>query len=159
MLLAINIVVAALLPTLALLVTMCGPVRHMNARYLGWFFLGGVTLISLLTAIEFAGLPIFARKRGWRVPRDAAFVIVAHASAAWIISGIGVALVWATWTLADFYVPAILTRRVGTLGTIGDAMIPALCAVFVAGMVAFSLLAGAGWRALRFANRLAPGEM
>lgn len=158
-LLLANIAIAALLPTLALLGSMVGPVRHLNVRYLGFFFLGGAALMALLTAIEFAGLTFFARQRGWRVPHDASFVIVSHASVGWIISGLGVALVWVAWTLVDFYNPSLLATRLGSFGVVGDTLAQAIGGAFVAGMVVFSLLAGAGWRALRFANRLAPGAV
>ena len=159
LLLGINLAIAALLPTLALLVSMCGPIRHLNVRYLGSFFLGCVALMAFLTFIEFAGLSFFARQRGWRVPRDSSFVIVSHASVGWIISGLAVGLVWVTWTLIDFYNPALLATRLGSLGVLGDLLAPGIGLAFVSGMIVFSLLAGAGWRALRFANRLAPGEV
>ncbi len=157
LLLCINILIAWLIPTLALLVTMFGPFRNMNVPYLIFFFVCGTLFIACLTAIEFAGLPFFAARRGWRVPPDASFVIVAHASAAWIISGAGVALLWVTWTLIDFYAPVILSRRVGSMGTLKDMIFPACIAVFILGMVIFSLLAGSGWKSLRYANRASPG--
>lgn len=159
LLLVCNIAIAALLPTLALLLSMCGPVRHLNPRYLGSFFLGGMVLMGFLTAIEFLGLSFFASRRGWRVPRDASFVIVSHASAGWIISGLAVSLIWVTWTAIDFYRPSLLGTSLGSFGVLGDALAPAITVAFISGMIVFSLLAGAGWRGLRYANRLAPGEV
>lgn len=158
-----NIALAALLPTLAVLLTMLSPTRHFNVGYLMGFFCASVVIITALTAVEFAGLPVFAARRGWRVPPDAALVIVAHASAGWIIGGALLAGVGLTFELTDFYAAATISRPVPLLARLGlhwtyaDLTLPAMLGAIALGAVIFSLLSGAGWYALRYANR-ATGE-
>jgi len=166
-LLIANITLSALIPTLALTLVMRLPTHRLNFAYLPFFFMGGVLIYTVLSAVEFLGLPFFAARRGWRVPIDAAFVIIAHASAGWLISGVGVALAYLAHNLLQTYAPAFASKPlVGGVGGVGggggfspaNMLLVAHFVLFLVGVVAFSLLSGAGWQALRFANRLPPQE-
>ncbi len=155
-LLIANITLSALIPTLALALVMRLPTHRLNFAYLPFFFLGGVLIYTILSAIEFLGLPFFAARRGWRVPIDAAFVIIAHASGAWLISGVGVALAWIAHNLLLTYAPAFASRPLAGGASPANMLLVAHFVLFLVGVVIFSLLSGAGWRALRYANRLPP---
>lgn len=155
-LLIANITLSALIPTLALALVMRLPTHRLNFAYLPFFFLGGVLIYTVLSAIEFLGLPFFAARRGWRVPIDAAFVIIAHASGAWLISGAGVALAWITYNLLLTYAPTFASRPLAGGASPATMLLVAHFVLFLMGVVTFSLLSGAGWQALRYANRIPP---
>ncbi|MDX2147056.1 MAG: hypothetical protein SFZ23_05990 [Planctomycetota bacterium] len=120
-------------------------------------------LLGLLTWIECAGVRFFARRRGWRLTRDAAWQVCAHASVGWIVAGVAglmalVASAILTPALADVEVPALGITRNNRSGfspaiIVGSSLV--LLAYF-AGMMVFEWLAWVGVRTCRFANSVAP---
>lgn len=117
--------------------------------------------IQVLTLIEFVGIRFFARRRRWRLSRDAAAQVCAHASVGWLASGFlpyllapsMVVLVQALglsdrqldcspYFSAKFPVSALASATGYTLGLAG-------------GMIAFEWLVYLGVRRNRFANHAA----
>lgn len=116
----------------------------------------GFLLVAALTAVEYAGIQGFGRARSWRISPTVALVICAHASVGWLISGLGVAIGWQLTQRTLYLSTARTGPGAGAFTSFWDSWAPvALIGPFVTGMVVFSLLAGAGFHALRYAN--APG--
>lgn len=141
-LLPLTLAVAALLPAVATAVP-TGRFRN-SLAYSAVFFVVAWLLMLALTSIEFTGVRFFGRQRGWRITPPIALIICAHASVGWLAGSAGMALAW----------------LVGTrISAVRDTALYALVfAPFIAGMCLFSLLAGAGFHALRFANDAAALE-
>ncbi len=124
-------------------------------RYALWFWLGFTIVITVLTMIEMAGLYVFGKRRSFRMTGNVPFVICAHAASAWWIAAIGMGLVS---QIAQFLVRAQLpagawlsTPRTFIIWDVAP-MVFFVVAAFLAGMVSYSLLAGAGFHALRHVN-------
>jgi len=123
--------------------------------YTLWFWLGFTLAISVLTLIEMLGLHVFGRRRSFRMTGNVPFVICAHAASAWWIAALGMALVFQVTHLlvrADLAIGRWLQRPVLLLVWEAPLAHLLLMGAFVVGMVSYSLLAGAGFHALRHVN-------
>jgi len=136
-LLLATLTAAALLPALALMIPSRKWGTTSGVYTLANFF--GVWFVMLaLTSVEFTGIRFFGARRGWRITPAVALVICAHAATGWLVGGAGVALAWLVGA--------------NTL-LVSDTVLWALIAAFfLGGMCLYSLLAGAGFHALRFVN-------
>jgi len=107
----------------------------------------GVLLFAIFLAfswIEMIGIRIVASRRTWRIDRVVAWVIVSHASFAWIISS--------TFILVASIVRVTLAHR------FNSPVVPVLVFVapLLAGLLVFETLVYIGMRKMKFAN--APGS-
>lgn len=121
----------------------------------------GITLYAL-TWIEVAGVQVFTRPRGWRVTREVAWQVCAHASVGWIMAGLFPILLLAVlytttrffpqassrWLTRSFAAPAI-GGRVNVQEIVTGA---GLACSYLAGLLWFEVLVYRGVRACRFAN-------
>jgi hypothetical protein len=130
------------------------PIRHANARGAGprivsvvWALplqvLAIAVVLLLLTLVEWGGIQLAARTRGWRVTPAAAWQVCAHATVGWIITGL------TSWVglMVSLNVAANVS---GPLGQILSWCIPVAWAFF--GLIVFELLVWVGVRRCRFAN-------
>lgn len=116
--------------------------------YVAAFFVVSMLMLLALSSVEFVGVRFFGRRRGWRITRGSALVIVGHASYAWLVAGFGMALAGQIARRID----ALWDGRV-TLGLPDIAWFAAITGLpVIVGMVLFSSLCGAGFYALRFAG-------
>lgn len=103
----------------------------------------GASVLMGLTLIEAAGARFFASRRGWRVPRAAAWSICAHAGVGWVLAG------WLGLALALLGHPAALlagaTRPV--LWSASGALVG-----LAVGFLVFEMLVYLGVHRLRYAN-------
>jgi hypothetical protein len=127
---------------------------------------GVALLFALLTWIEYRGVRFFARQRGWRLTKEAAWQVCCHASAGWILVGLlplfGMSLMFAaTYWLG--WAPKGVIDLSGALGplvpligiqglvtgvlTIGGALL---------GLLIFELLVYIGVRQCKFAATIGP---
>lgn len=118
---------------------------------------GVAAILFLLTLFDVYGLQLLARTRSWRLPPTAAWAVCCHASAGWLLSGL-LPLLFMAW----YYI--LGTRmRIGFRGDITNAGsmrvtwqdalgIGLPIAGYLAGLVAFELLAIKGVKQRRFAN-------
>ncbi|MFN8816087.1 MAG: hypothetical protein ACK5ZV_05075 [bacterium] len=111
----------------------------------------GPLLLHTLTAIETVGLRMFGRQRSWRITSDVAWVVVAHASPAWVLAGVLTpvgSLVGARvlpWVEVFIWpVPGVVSG-----GVIG----------FLAGMFVFETVVFFGVRRCHFANLPSAGSV
>ncbi len=119
----------------------------------------GVVLL-LLTWIESRGVRFFARRRRWKLTRDAAWQICAHASVGWVIGAVVPMLMMAVLFAAPTGRPSLLdkllirSRGAGIAGlTRGDATLLGLFGgAYVLGLCVFETLVYLGVRRCRFAN-------
>lgn len=127
---------------------------HWSKRliYAAGFFVAMLIVLVLLSTIEFLGLIFFARRRpGWRITPRVSLTICAHASAGWLLSGLGIAGVW----LGNTWIVPLLPTRLHqfTRRSVPVEPLPFFILVaFLSGMVVYSLLAGAGFHRLRYVN-------
>lgn len=110
---------------------------------------GSVIVLHALTAIEHWGVRFFAARRGWRVTRNVATSVCAHASAGWLLSGALVLLgallgMWAEGAAGE--APGWLRTSLRAAPTV----LP--LAGFFAGLLLFETLVYIGVRRCRFAN-------
>ncbi|MEM8756202.1 MAG: zinc ribbon domain-containing protein [Planctomycetota bacterium] len=109
-----------------------------------------VTGLWMLTAIEAAGLRFFGDRRGGRVTRPIAQVVVAHASFGWVVAG-ALSLVGGWLGQTVLYVP--VDRVTG--GWLIDVLRPHVLVGglgFFLGLVIFETLSYLGLTRCRFAN-------
>lgn len=103
-----------------------------------------------LTLIESRGLRFFGARRGFRITRDIARVICAHATVGWLIAGL---LALGGMRLGEAVLDVSLTRRLGAwraVAMLAPVWMP--LGGFFAGMLGFEYLAWLGMRRCRFAN-------
>ena len=108
--------------------------------------LGVSALLAGLTALEWAGIQLVAKHRGWRLLPAAAWEVCAHASVGWVLMG---GLMWlslAVWLNVSLFVPGIRMGRDGVL------MFGVPAFGLAAGLLVFEWLVWVGARACRFAN-------
>ena len=162
-LLAINLLIAAtaaLAPWSGTLLD--DPIRRLRGAQAGKFLATALLVIPaqilaiaafllLLTAIEWVGIQHFARRRGARLCRLAAWQVVCHASIGWVVASTFVMLTLAFWLNVSF--AQVAPRLSSYLGgsNFGAALVPAAGAV--AGLLVFETLVAIGVRRCRFANR------
>lgn len=124
-----------------------------HSRGVGWALNLVVTLVvlSVLTQTEAFGIRLFGRKNRWRVTRDVARVVCAHAAVGWAVGGVLFAVVLAA------PVPTLWVRLPALLGGFEvnvSAIVPPVISVGI-GLLVFELLVYLGVRRCRFAN---PGD-
>lgn len=157
-LMLVNFAVAAALVPLS--ISIKGP-RFAAASpvYAIVFYVVAFDLLLLLTLIESVGIRTFAKRRKWRVTRRVADAVCGHASAGWILSGVGVAV---AWQLAQ----RVEIERIAAWisGAAGQRLLPSYDEVAAAvlfgsmgtgllvGLLAFEFLVYFGVRRMRFAN-------
>ncbi|MDX2114313.1 MAG: hypothetical protein SFZ24_01660 [Planctomycetota bacterium] len=140
-----NVLIASVLASTTLMSAAAWGWRPPRLWYIAAFFFVTTMMLLALTSVEFTGLRFFGARRGFRTTTTVALTVCAHASSAWLLGGLGLGITaqlseripWlaAAFQKVDFYV-------------VGSLMIaPAVGAIMV-----FSILAGVGWRALRFVN-------
>jgi len=106
--------------------------------------------LALLTAIEARGIRFFGTRRGWRITRNIAWQVCAHASVGWIIAACLTLLSLVVWlNLSSFGLTGWLERR-SNAGSSILAVVP--LSGFFLGMLVFETLAYIGMRRCRFAN-------
>lgn len=120
-----------------------------------WVAIGLGCLV--LTWIEVRGVMFFSARRGWRVPKNLAWAICAHASVTWWVAAVGVVLglVLSSWVDGRFPPGAV-----GTAGAqrpllqtwIRDVSAVAPLVGFGLGMLVFETLVYQGVRVCKFAN-------
>ncbi len=125
----------------------------------------GIALLLALTYVEVLGVRFFAARRGWRLTRDAAWQVCAHASVGWIVAGflpfMALAALaalerWFHWAphgelkLAPVVATPIAWQQIAYVGL--------LLGGFVGGMLVFEGLVYVGVRRCRFANPPVAGE-
>lgn len=103
----------------------------------------GASVLMGLTLIEATGARFFASRRGWRVPRAAAWSICAHAGVGWVLAG------WLGLALALLGHPAALLAGAprAVLWSGWGALLG-----MTAGFLVFEVLVYLGVRRLRYAN-------
>jgi hypothetical protein len=149
-LLMLNCTIAAAGATLVLAGEWNG--RATPTSYIAAFFVVSMLMLLALSSVEYTGVRFFGRRRGWRITRVSALVIIAHASFAWLIAGFGMALAGHVARRLPFLWDGRLT-----LGLPDIAWFAIIAgAPVILGMVLFSTLSGLGFHALRYAN--APAE-
>jgi hypothetical protein len=129
-----------------------------------WVFplqvVAAASLLFVLTWVEYRGVRFFANKRRWRVSRDAAFQIGAHACVGWIVGALIPLMALAILFAAPAGRPSLLDRmlsRGGGLGytslTGGDAtLLGVVFGSYILGLLVFETLVYIGVRRCRFAN-------
>lgn len=158
-LLTANLLVAAALPAIPPVVdSLRSPAgRGEVAAFIIVMFLVPLGVLITLTLVEGSGLRFFGALRRWRVTRRVAVTVCAHASFGWVVGGTLEAVLITLMLLLGGVEDAIKAHyRFLPLGALMDerywALLGAFC--FLLGMVWFSLLAGAGFHRLRFANQV-----
>lgn len=104
--------------------------------------------LRLLTLIERRGIRFFGARHGWRISREVAWSVCAHASVAWVV-----ATMLATLALLSGPIAARLASGGGSLTLAYWAPIGLAPIAFGIGMVWFECLVFMGVRSCRFANR------
>lgn len=110
---------------------------------------GSVIALHGLTAVEHWGVRFFGARRGWRVTRNVATSVCAHASAGWLLSGALVLL----GVLLGMWAEIAATEAPGWLrDPLRSAPTALPLAGFFAGLLVFETLVYIGVRRCRFAN-------
>lgn len=119
----------------------------------------GVAVLAMLTWVESVGVRFFGARRGWRVTREVAWQVCAHASVGWIVMGM--------LPLMGMAVSFALARWFGwspsgnvDLGWMGMGRVPwtyvmngsVVAGGLLAGLMVFEWLVYVGVRECRFAN-------
>lgn len=99
------------------------------------FWFTGFWVLWVLTQIEWLGIRLIGRQRQWRITKDVAASVCAHASIGWIGAGVLGVLGFQAGLLADW-------ERAIAFGLIGVG----------AGLLVFETCVYLGIRACRFAN-------
>lgn len=125
--------------------------RTLSASMVGASIVVGVVLCLLaMTWVEATGVRFFGSRRKWRVTRDVAWTVCAHASYGWVVAGVLVAM---GWGLVDLDAAFAAASRVPSLRSrVGDALAIPPLAGFLVGMLLFEYRVYQGVRACRFAN-------
>lgn len=148
-LLATNLTVSSVIMTGVLIpgpvVNAASPASVLSIFLVSW------ALLAALTSVEFFGIRVFGARRGFRLTKEVALVVCAHASAAWIWTGLAFTLTFqGAMRFGVLWEPAwralVPMRHKTAIGVL-------VAAAFVLGMMYFSTLCGLGYRALRYANR------
>ncbi|MEM1166207.1 MAG: hypothetical protein AAGI30_07935 [Planctomycetota bacterium] len=110
---------------------------------------------SMLSAIEYAGLRVFGRRRGWRVTHSVSIAVTGHTSAAWVV---GAALASVGFYLGQIppaqpIHPSLWSPNspIPPAAATWEFVLPVVG--WMVGFVVFETWTYAGWRAMRFANR------
>jgi hypothetical protein len=98
-------------------------------------------MVSILTVVEQRGIRFFGKSRSWRITRNVALVVVAHAAVGWVIGGC--LMLAASLLTTTRYV--VIGREYVSTGWI-------LAAGFFLGLLVFETLVFLGVRQCRFAN-------
>ncbi len=165
-LLAINLLVAAtaiLAPWSGVLLD--DPIRALRGAHAARFLrtallvvpaqvLAIAAVLLLLTGIEWAGIQFFARRRGARLCRLAAWQVVAHASIGWVVAAMCVFLTLVFRLNLSFFDVFPRLAALAGLSSVASALIPVAGAV--AGLLVFESLVAIGVHRCRFANRPRP---
>ncbi|GMV24979.1 MAG: hypothetical protein AMXMBFR58_10100 [Phycisphaerae bacterium] len=123
-------------------------------------------ILLVLTAIECRGVMFFARRRGWRLTREAAWQVCSHASAGWIVGALVPLFVMAVLWAAPTGRPSLLDKllaRGGGIGvgsfSAGDAVLASVVVgAYVIGLLVFEVLVYVGVRQCRWANPINAGR-
>lgn len=123
-------------------------------------------VLFALTWIEWRGIRFFAKSRGWRLTRDAAWQVCSHASVGWVIGALIPIFTMAVLWAAPGGRPSLLDRLLARGGglsystlTTNDAVLLALVlGAYGAGLLVFELLVYVGVRQCRWANLHEPAE-
>ncbi|MEO0484011.1 MAG: hypothetical protein AAF138_10360 [Planctomycetota bacterium] len=105
-------------------------------------------MLRLLTWIERRGIMLFGRRHGWRVTREVALSVCAHASIGWVVAT-------SLATLGVFVGMALAGARtpISWRSYIDWAPMALPVLAFGVGMICFELMVFLGVRACRYANR------
>jgi hypothetical protein len=118
----------------------------------------GVLVVAMpfvaLSVIEAAGVRYFSSRRGWRMPRDLARAICAHASFGWIAAPIGLAAGLEVTPALERVVQKVIAP--GMLGWLPPVRVLGPTGGFVLGLLVFESLVAFGARTCRFANLPGP---
>jgi hypothetical protein len=102
-----------------------------------------------LSKVEALGLRVLGARNGWRMTKDVAAAVVAHASVGWLLAIVAVVAEIIYFNVAP---PNALMLAYTPLWM--EALIWGVAPL--AGLFGFELLAWMGWRRMKFANRAAP---
>ena len=144
----VNITASAALGTLAMV---SGPAWNSSIRYSIAYFIASFFLLLALTTVEYVGIRFLGSRHGYRVTSHVAIAVCGHASFGWLISGAGIAI----GAQIMQRIPALWNVSMGLRGGANIGVLifgAALLVLFVVGMIAYSVLCGIGYRALRYAN-------
>jgi len=109
--------------------------------------------LLVLTQIETIGIRSFGKRRGWRVTRDVALAVAAHASVGWVVMGVlFLAAVMLQLPPSLRWQPSIAGLRVSA-----TAIAPPIFALLI-GLFLFELLVYLGVQRCRFANPPRPQD-
>ena len=114
-----------------------------------------MTVLSMLTHVEYLGVRFFGARRQWRVTPAVANTVCGHASVGWLVA----ALLWAACALAvDTGIARRLVAELGMPRPRPSVWLRALAPVsgFMLGLLIFEFLVYFGIRHNRFANRARP---
>ncbi|MFG0276260.1 MAG: hypothetical protein ACF8QF_14515 [Phycisphaerales bacterium] len=116
---------------------------------------GVAAFVLFLTWIETIGIRFFGGRRGWRITKDVAWAVCAHAAVGWVVGGVIALLlffvgatVWPHFATGAWPGPAVFLSRLPTppsLLMVGAAL---------AGMLLFETLVYVGMRECRFGNQV-----
>ncbi|MBL8745251.1 MAG: hypothetical protein JNK58_02725 [Phycisphaerae bacterium] len=147
-LLLANLIFSAALGTATLLP---GPAWSAPIRYTLAFFTILFLLLLALSTVEYAGIRFLGKHHAFRITESVALTTCAHASYGWLLSGAGLAIAaQVLQRIGPFWNASMGFRGGRNTGVLlaGGIMLIA----FVSGMIAYSILCGLGYRALRYAN-------
>jgi hypothetical protein len=115
---------------------------------------GIASMVLFLTWVETLGIRFFGRRRGWRITKDVAWAVCAHAAVGWVVGGLLAlvlffvgATIWPRYASGPWPGPAVFLNQLPTpplLLTVGAAL---------AGMLLFESLVYVGMRECRFGNQ------
>lgn len=112
--------------------------------------IGVAIVLFLLTAVEAMGIRFFGGRKGWRITRNIAWQICAHASIGWVLAAAFTLLSLVIWLNVSYFGLSGWFERAGRTGNYLMASVPLVG--FVAGMLVFEALVYLGMRRCRFAN-------
>ena len=128
------------------------------------FYVVAFDLLLLLTLIESVGIRTFAKRRKWRVTRAVADAVCGHASAGWILSGLGVAVAWHVAQymegdrVAAWIAGATGQRLVLNTSEVGVTLLIGFLGMgLMVGLLTFEFLVYFGVRRMKFANAPSAG--
>jgi hypothetical protein len=137
-------------------VLIADPIRHAGAiagrhwlRATAWVLPLEIVTVSCvllaLTMLEWGGIQLGARTRGWRLTPAAAWQVCAHSTVGWIVTGLSSWVGLIAWlNLASLNVGSSALREILRWG------VPVAWATF--GLLVFELLVWTGVRKCRYAN-------
>lgn len=139
--LMLTLVVVSLVPGLTLWVVSIGRSSLVSDLLI---FFASFPVFFVLTMVEELGIRFFGRRRGWRISKYVSTSVVAHASIAWSLSGVGVGVVWGLYAFGHL-------RVWNVYGPISSYVLFIFLA-FLPGLLWFETLVWIGMRKLRYAN-------